>query len=121
MTTKTQVKKLGCKCALCGEELTCPIEYKGLVYGYSCIKKVNPNYKKQKDKTYWVEADNFTIELLDNGRTRVKASYVGNHYDKRSRTFVDFHDSFNFSKSILVQDGKAFINLYAYKNGVFHI
>lgn len=34
------------KCTCCNEEVTVPYFYKDGVYGYTCIKKVNPTAKK---------------------------------------------------------------------------
>jgi len=44
-------------CSCCGTEVTSPYFYMGGVYGYTCIKKVNPNAKKNKPKSKCVEVE----------------------------------------------------------------
>lgn len=38
----------GFKCSCCGSDITAPQFYKGQMYGYTCITKVAPRYKKIK-------------------------------------------------------------------------
>ena len=42
-------------CTCCGTEVTAPYFYKGGVYGWTCIKKVNPNARRNKPKMKAVE------------------------------------------------------------------
>lgn len=109
------------RCHLCGEIITCPYQFNGNVYGYTCITKVNPGTKKSKNKENWVSADSFTSELLDNGNLRIIAAYTGNYY--KSHKFIDFHSTTNiFRKNILIEGDNAFINLSAYGDrGRLHI
>ena len=44
-------------CSCCGTEVTSPYFYMGGVYGYTCIKKVNPNAKKNKLKSKVFEVE----------------------------------------------------------------
>lgn len=44
-------------CSCCGTEVTSPYFYNGGVYGWTCIKKVNPNAKKNKPKSKVVEVE----------------------------------------------------------------
>lgn len=44
-------------CSCCGTEVTSPYFYNGGVYGWTCIKKVNPNAKKNKPKSKCVEVE----------------------------------------------------------------
>ena len=44
-------------CSCCGTEVTSPYFFSGGVYGYTCIKKVNPNAKKNKPKSKCVEVE----------------------------------------------------------------
>ena len=45
-------------CTCCGSTVTCPYFFNGGVYGYTCIKKVNPSAKKIKDKGLQFHYDN---------------------------------------------------------------
>lgn len=107
-----------CRCFLCGEILTSPIFFENNIYGFSCIKKVNPNYKKQK--TYFVEADSFTTEDFENGNTIINANY-------KNKKFSDLlvlkkytnGDIKKVSSSIQIIENKAYINLLSYKTGIF--
>lgn len=38
-------------CSCCGTEVTSPYFYDGGVYGWTCIKKLNPNAKRNKPKS----------------------------------------------------------------------
>lgn len=98
-------------CDKCGEELTCPQFYKGGVYGWSCIKIINPAARKSKDKAKWVAADKFEFEKLERG-TKIRAF-------KNGLKFIDIksdNSPYDF-KNIVVQNGIAFINALVYKNG----
>ena len=44
-------------CSCCGTDVTSPYFFNGGVYGYTCIKKVNPNAKKNKAKLKCVEVE----------------------------------------------------------------
>jgi hypothetical protein len=108
-----------CKCVNCGELLTKPIFYNGSAYGFTCIKKVYPNYKKSNKKTFFVKADSFKLEIIDEVTTKITA----NHYCS-TKSFVDYQRTGNYIPSglpyiisdIKLVDGEAFINLMKYKN-----
>jgi hypothetical protein len=113
-------------CELCGEELTCPQVYQGKIYGWSCIKKVNPDAKKSKVKEHWIEAESYTtiifITELDNKVDKITAVLKGKNfidynrwvcYTNNNSTYWDW----SYSKNIIIQNNKAFINVLAYKNG----
>ena len=72
----TQLKK--CFCALCGEELTAPQQFKGKMYGYSCILKVNPTATKQKN-TNWEQCDFLSYKEIE-GRQIPIVNYNGKKY-----------------------------------------
>ena len=59
-------------CACCGSDVTAPYFHKGFVYGYTCIKKVNPAAKKVKDAGPWISVDSVTVELVE-GFNKVRA------------------------------------------------
>ena len=42
-------------CSCCGTDVSIPYFFEGGVYGYTCIKKVNPKAKRNKGKCYLVE------------------------------------------------------------------
>lgn len=110
-------------CALCGEKLTSPIFFQGKIYGYSCIKKVNPTYKRLK--THYVVADSYTTTENENGSIRIDAIYQGTnnkpvffwgiiHY----RTYMDGRP-FIDAKEIQLINEVAYIDLLRYKKGIF--
>ena len=43
------------KCFCCGSEITSPQIFDGNIYGYTCIKKVSPNYKRTRKSVFQVE------------------------------------------------------------------
>lgn len=111
-------------CALCGEKLTAPIFFNGKIYGWSCIKKVNPTAKKSK--THFVVADRFITTEHENGNISIDAVYQGTNnkpvkfYDlivlkKRAYTGERFL-SYN---AIQIVDHVAYIDLLKYKKGIF--
>jgi hypothetical protein len=58
-------------CAACGEELTAPLFFDGKPYGWTCIKKVCPTFKKPKViKTF----------IPDSEVLRVKKYYLADCY-----------------------------------------
>lgn len=98
-------------CELCGEELTCPYIHNGKIYGWTCIKKVNPSARKPKDIANWVVADNYEFERLERG-LKIRAFKTG-------LKFIDIlpdSNPYGF-KNIIVQNERAFINASVYKNG----
>lgn len=109
---KTQVfqPRLAPRCARCGENLTAPIEYNGGLYGWTCIKIVNPLAKKPKHKQLWVLADSYTDEVLENGNTKRVATVYG----KKFADFVQAFSPYPF-KHIVVNGDKCFINAMSYK------
>lgn len=51
------------KCHCCGSEITSPQLYDGNVYGYTCIKKVSPNFKRTRKKVFQVELLRVDIKI----------------------------------------------------------
>lgn len=50
-------------CSCCGTDVTSPYFHNGGVYGYTCIKKVNPSTKRNKPKSKCVEVE--VLKILD--------------------------------------------------------
>ena len=50
-------------CSCCGTEVNSPYFYNGGVYGYTCIKKVNPLVVKRKGKAKCVEVEALKIRF----------------------------------------------------------
>lgn len=108
-----------CKCTACGELLTKPIFYNDGVYGFTCIKKVVPNYKKSSKKTFYIKADSFELEYIDENTSKI----IAKHFCS-SKNFIDYQRSgayingekFIKSDSIIIVDKEAFINLMHYRN-----
>ena len=64
-------------CSCCGTEVTSPYFFKGGVYGYTCIKKVNPKVKRNKGKCFPVEVIKVVFE--DENSSRGKAVVIINN------------------------------------------
>ncbi len=108
-----------CKCYSCGETLTAPIFFEGKIYGFSCIKKVNPNYTKGK-KTYYVEAESFKLKRCDNGNTSIVAIYKNTiFHDLIVVKRMSSGELTEVSWDIKIIEDKAYINLLKYKKGIF--
>lgn len=58
------------QCFCCGSDVTAPQFYKGKVYGWSCIKKVDPSAKRTKDNGLWVRFDSVELTQPDLERNR---------------------------------------------------
>jgi hypothetical protein len=56
-----------CKCHRCGEDITAIYWHEGKMYGYSCIRYVNPFAKKNKAKEHWIMADVSSLDLTIEG------------------------------------------------------
>ena len=108
-----------CKCSLCGEELTAPQVYNGLMYGYTCVKKINPNYKKPKNPQFFVLADSFEVEELNQYQTKVTAFIKGFKFlgwiTKRTNIVGD---TVVLNEGIAINEGNAYIDLLAYPKSV---
>lgn len=100
-------------CARCGEELTAPYEFQGGLYGWTCIKIVNPLAKKPKDKQIWVEC-HFELETLNNGEGYNNRKITGFYNGKG---YVDFWcEGYTHPRAIIVnKKGVAFIDVLKYK------
>lgn len=59
-------------CTCCGTEIKSPYFYNGGVYGWTCIKKVNPSEKRNKPKTKCFEVVVHKT-IIEDGWTRGKA------------------------------------------------
>lgn len=108
-----------CKCSLCGEELTAPQVYNGLMYGYTCVKKLNPSYKKPKNPQFFVLADSFQVEELNKYKTKVTAVLKGVKFlgwlTKRTNIVGD---TTILSEGIILNENNAYIDLLAYPKSV---
>jgi hypothetical protein len=115
-------------CALCGEKLTAPVFFQGKIYGWSCIKKVNPAAKKVK--TNYVIADSFTIKEFPKTEsqwayTAIEAKYQGTNHKPVTfsggisfKTYADGRPFIDVNGIQLVE-GVAYIDLLKYKKGIF--
>jgi len=104
-----------CKCSLCGEELTAPQVYNGLMYGYTCVKRINPNYKKPKNPQFFVLADPFEVEELNQYQTKVTAFIKGVKFlgwiTKRTNIIGNILTT---NEGIVISENNAYIDLLAY-------
>ena len=65
-------------CSCCGTEVTSPYFYEGGVYGYTCIKKVKPDTKRNKPKSKAVKVELLKIVFEDENSARGKAYIIVN-------------------------------------------
>lgn len=65
-------------CSCCGTEVTSPYFYNGDVYGWTCIKKANPNEKRNKPKSKCVEVDVLKIKTFPKNSCRSVATILVN-------------------------------------------
>ena len=108
-----------CKCSLCGEELTAPQVYNGFMYGYTCVKKINPNYKKPKTPQFFALADSFQVEELNQYQTKVIAFIKGIKFlgwiTKRTNIIGNILTT---NEGIVISENNAYIDLLAYPKSV---
>lgn len=102
-------------CTCCGTALNAPYFYNGGVYGYTCIKKVNPYVCKNKPKMKCVEVEITNIYFEENCSRGIalliidgkKEQYTAyREYDSLTETFSESFEINNF----YFHDGK----LYTY-------
>lgn len=48
-------------CSCCGADINAPQFYKGKAYGYTCIKKVDPSFKRKTKTGIWIKPDSVEI------------------------------------------------------------
>lgn len=53
-------------CTCCGSDITAPQFYQGKAYGYTCIKKVAPEFKRSRNTGTWIKPDSFEVIIEDN-------------------------------------------------------
>lgn len=68
-------------CSCCGTDVTSPYFFNGGVYGYTCIKKINPKVKRNKPKSKAVEVEVIKVIFDDENSGRGKA-YVNVNGEK---------------------------------------
>lgn len=78
-------------CTCCQAEITAPQYYNGKPYGYSCVKKVSPNFKRKKNDVVVVEFVKlvspidrtcFTMTVKINNRNKSFPAYGNTENDK---------------------------------------
>lgn len=108
------------KCARCLEDITAPYWFEGKPFGYTCIKIVNPTFKRKQKKEDWIAAvsHNFNPEL--DTQQAVTAYIVG----KRKTSFIVFKDR-QHNRHVTMNgyielgvDNIIYINIMALKNYV---
>lgn len=66
------------RCARCMEEITAPYFYNGKVYGWTCIKIVNPVAKRRnKEPQHWILADGFTVTRKTENSMSYRVQFLG--------------------------------------------
>lgn len=93
-------------CACCGSEVTCPQFFDGKVYGYTCIKKVNPAAKQSK--VVYVAAELVSVKALGSMQDVI---IIINGVKHRKL----FLNNTPWASVHTVQDGMMFVNPYAFK------
>lgn len=93
------------QCFCCGSEVTAPQFYKGKVYGWTCIKKVDPSAKRSKDNGLWVKFDSVEMTQPDLERCRFVPVVTVN--GKRFTLDAIYSDDLNRCRDLAV-DSKLF-------------
>lgn len=91
------------RCTCCQAEITAPQFYNGFPYGYTCIKKVDPQYKRTK--VQYIAMDSFKV-LQGEGTQRqvVHLSWSGN-----KKSIVIYADVKGTLQGAYIQDGVMFV------------
>lgn len=77
-------------CTCCGTEVNSPYFFEGGVYGYTCIKKVNPKAKRNKAKTNFFEVEVVKV-VFDDMQTRGKAYVTINNCKQIVTAYRDWN------------------------------
>lgn len=86
-------------CSCCGTEVASPYFYDGGVYGWTCIKKVNPKAKKNKPKLKCVEVEVLKVEFSDMS-TRGRALVLINGVKDQVTAYREYnHEIESFSEN----------------------
>lgn len=93
-------------CTCCGTELSSPYFYNGGVYGWTCIKKVNPNARKNKAKSNIVEVEVLKVDFKE-GSTRGNALISINGVKSCVTAYREYLDGV-FSSDIQIGNFKHF-------------
>lgn len=103
-------------CSCCGTDITSPYFYDGGVYGWTCIKKVNPRARRNKPKSKFVEVIIRKVEFGENsGRGMAYVTIDGvNEIRTAYRDYEDgaFSDSFEMNNCSFY-DGKYWTSIGA--------
>jgi hypothetical protein len=88
-----KVNKMGkvYSCTCCGSDVTVPYFYNKGVYGYTCIRKVNPNAKKTKAK--FVKVDSIEIKRTEGTATGTAAALLDGKKYNCGRILFDMADA----------------------------
>lgn len=97
------------RCTCCQAELTAPQFHNGFPYGYTCIKKINPEQKQTKTKYFSVDAyhvtqqtgTRFVMQVYRNGKW-VQFTCYGSTNSINDRTSLTF-----MQEGVLFVDEKA--------------
>lgn len=96
-------------CSCCGTEVTSPYFFNGGVYGYTCIKKVNPKAKRNKGKCFLVEV--VKVVFSDENSSRGKAFVIVNNEKSIITAYREFNeDMTGFTGKIEIGNFKSFNN-----------
>lgn len=105
-------------CACCQTLITAPQFHNGKAYGYTCITKIVPSFKRKRDNGLWIAADSVTHER--EGVMWVKSTAVVDGYKFTTRNPID-RVVFNRTGEIVpnidsdIQNGM--LRVSKYKNG----
>ena len=103
-----------CSCHLCGEKLTAPIYYMGNLYGWSCIKKVNPRAKKVKEN--WQPCSLISIEIIGEDKRRITVEYLGKKLIGWECIVKLESGNVRIDTTIVENCGNWFVNILAFPN-----
>jgi hypothetical protein len=98
-------------CHLCGEKLTQPHFHLGKIYGWSCIKKVNPAVRKTTNKANWQTCELLERIVCENGNNLIKVIYNGKNY----KDMAILRNGVIIYNAIIENNGSYFIDTLKFK------
>lgn len=104
-------------CACCNTLITAPQFHNGKAYGYTCITKVVPSFKRTKDNGLWVKAD--SVEHVRDGAFVISTAIVDG-YKFQDKTLVcqkTFKETGELSPTKLGRIQNGMLKVAKYKNG----
>ncbi len=96
-------------CHCCGAAITAPQFYNGKAYGWSCVLKQAPSYKRTRNVGFWVKADTVTFTKDDSSnRFKVTATLNGTAFTEFAYVDLEHYKETSQERPVLkknIRDG----------------